>query len=149
MNWEATLAYLHYSAIFALCGAVMVEYVFLRQPDVRPYIAMLARTDIVYGITAIAVLVTGLCRVFWFGKGVDFYLATWLFHAKIFLAVLTALVSLVPTLRILRWKKDAAVGALVQPPANQKSTRLLVLLEMHLIFLMPLCAVFMARGYGQ
>lgn len=149
MNWEATVAYLHYAAIFALCGALLTEYALLRQADLRPFINMIARTDLVYGICALAVLATGLARLFWFGKGADFYVATWLFHLKISLFVLTLLVSIVPTLRITRWRRAQAEGTLQLEPGAHKPVRLLVLLEMHLVFAMPLAAVFMARGYGQ
>lgn len=149
MNWEATVAYLHYASIFALSGALLTEYALLRQPDLRPFITMLGRTDLIYGICALVVLATGLVRLFWFGKGTDFYLATWLFHAKLSLFVLTVLVSIVPTVRISRWRRAQAAGTLQLEPGAHKPVRLLVLLEMHLVFAMPLLAVFMARGYGQ
>lgn len=148
MNGEAIAAFLHYGAIFSLAGALMVEYALVRQPDVRPFVGIIARADLIYGIAALAVLLTGLARFGWYGKGIDFYLATWLFHAKVTLFILTALVSIVPTLRFLRWKKQVAAGGGVDA-REQRSTRLLVLLELHLVFLIPLLAVFMARGYGQ
>lgn len=149
MNMEALMAALHYGAIFSLAGTLMVEYVFLRQPDVRPYIDMLARTDIIYFIAAIFVVATGLARTFWYGKGLDFYLGTWLFHLKITLIVLTVLISIAPTLRILRWQREQAAGTLAAAPSDQRSTRLLVLLEMHIVFTLPFIAVYMARGYGR
>lgn len=149
MHMEAFMAALHYGAIFSLAGALMVEYVFLRQADVRPYVNMLARTDIIYFIAAIFVVGTGLARTFWYGKGLDFYLGTWLFHLKVTLVVLVGLISIVPTLRILRWKRALAAGTLAAPPPEQKSTRLLVLLEMHLVFALPFIAAWMARGAGR
>lgn len=144
MNGEAIVAYFHYVLAFALAGALMVEYALLRQPDVRPFIGMLARTDMIYGLCALTVLATGLLRVFWFGKGVDFYLGTWLFHAKVTLFVLVGLMSIVPTVRFLRWRRTAQVDA-----AEHRSTKRIVLIELHLVFLIPLLAVFMARGYGH
>ncbi|MFZ5724618.1 MAG: DUF2214 family protein [Pseudomonadota bacterium] len=149
MNGEAIVAYFHYASIFALAGALMVEYVLLRQPDLRPFVALLARADLVYGLCALAVLVTGLLRLFAFGKGVDFYTGSWLFHAKLSLFVLTALVSIVPTVRFTRWRRAQLAGTLAITPGEHRAMRLILLLEMHLVFLIPLFAVFMARGYGQ
>ncbi len=149
MNWEATFAYLHYAAIFALTGALMAEYTLLRQPDVRPFVPMLARMDLILGLCALTVLLTGLSRLFWFGKGVDFYVATWLFHLKLTLFVMAVLVSIVPSVKLAKWRRAERAGTLEITPAEQKSVRLLVLLEMHFIFVIPLVAVFMARGYGQ
>lgn len=149
MHMEAFMAALHYGAIFSLAGALMVEYALLRQEDVRPYVNMLARTDIIYFIAAIFVVGTGIARTVWYGKGLDFYLGTWLFHLKVTLVVLVGLISIVPTLRILRWKRALAAGALGGVPPEQKSTRLLVLLQMHLVFALPFIAAWMARGAGR
>lgn len=148
MNWEAVFAYLHYAAIFALAGAMLVEYALLRQPDVNPFVAMLARTDLIYGIAAVAVLATGLARLFSYGKGLDWYLGTWLMHLKLTLFVLVALVSIVPTLRFIRWKKLQAAGGRVAP-GEQRGMRLLLLVQMHVVFLLPLLGVLIARGYGR
>lgn len=148
MNWEALFAYLHYAAIFALAGAMLVEYALLRQPDVNPFVNMLARTDLIYGLAALAVLATGLARLFSYGKGLDWYLGTWLMHLKLTLFVLVALVSIVPTLRFIRWKKRLAAGGRVEP-GEQRGMRLLVLVQMHIVFLLPLLGVLIARGYGR
>lgn len=149
MNWEAIFAYLHYAAILALSGAIMAEYTLLRQPDLRSFVTLLARIDLILGVCALAVLLTGLSRLFWFGKGVDFYVATWLFHLKLSLFVLAALVSVVPSLKLAKWRRAARKGALAITSGEQKTVRRLVLLEMHFVFVIPLVAVFMARGYGQ
>lgn len=148
MNWEALFAYLHYAAIFALAGAMLVEYALLRQPDLNPFVNMLARTDLIYGIAAVAVLATGLTRLFAYGKGLDWYMGTWLMHLKLSLFVLVALVSIVPTLRFIQWKKRLAAGGSVAP-GEQRGMRLLVLLQMHVVFLLPLLGVLIARGYGR
>lgn len=70
---DALLAYLHYISIFTLIVFLTAEAVVLR-PDMTPEIRKrLARYDAVFGFAALAVLITGLLRVFYGAKGYAFY----------------------------------------------------------------------------
>ena len=66
------------------------------------------------------------------------------------LQVLMVSVILKPTLRFIRWRNAAASDETFQPDGKDLATvRRVVFLELHLLALIPLAAVFMARGIGN
>lgn len=147
---DALLAYLHYLSIFTLIVFVTAEAVVLR-PDMTPAIRKrLAIYDAVYGASAGAVLISGLLLLFYGAKGVAFYVHNPVFHIKMGLFVLVALMSIRPTLAILRWKRQGkTLPDFVPTPAEIAKVRRWVMLEAHLIIFIPLAAVLMARGIGM
>ena len=147
---DALLAYLHYISIFTLIVFLTAEAVVLR-PDMTPEIRRrLARYDAVFGMAALAVLVTGVLRVLYGAKGAAFYLHNPVFHVKIGLYILVGLLSIMPTVAILRWKKQGkTLPDFVPTPSEIAKTRRWVMVESHLIIFIPLAAVLMARGIGM
>jgi putative membrane protein len=147
---DALLAYLHYISIFTLIVFLTAEAVVLR-PDMTPEIRRrLARYDAVFGMAALAVLVTGVLRVHYGAKGAAFYLHNPVFHVKIGLYILVGLLSIMPTVAILRWKKQGkTLPDFVPTPAEIAKVRRWVMIESHLIIFIPLAAVLMARGIGM
>lgn len=149
MLTDALLALVHYLAIFGLVAALTGEAVLLRPGMTPPMLARLARYDIAYFVAAMLALGSGLGRLLMGAKGVDVYLANPWFHAKMGLFILIALISLLPTLTILRWKKQARrLPDFVPLPAELSHVRRWVMIQMHVLMLLPLCAVMMARGIG-
>jgi putative membrane protein len=147
---DALLAYLHYISIYTLIVFLTAEAVVLR-PDMTPEIRRrLARYDAVFGMAALAVLVTGVLRVLYGAKGAAFYLHNPVFHVKIGLYILVGLLSIMPTVAILRWKKQGkTLPDFVPTPAEIAKVRRWVMIESHLIIFIPLAAVLMARGIGM
>ncbi|HYG45370.1 MAG TPA: DUF2214 family protein [Bordetella sp.] len=149
MLQDALLAWIHYLAIFLLVVAMTAQTVLLRPAMADTAVRRLALYDRLYLASAIAVLVTGLLRLMMGAKGAAFYMANPWFHAKIGLFVLIALCSIPPTLAFLRWNKQARQHAGYVPEAGQiKKARRWVMVEVHLLVLLPLCAALMARGIG-
>jgi putative membrane protein len=71
------------------------------------------------------------------------------FHVKITLFVLVALVSIKPTRVFMRWRKAAAADAAFRVDEHEwRSMKRFLMAELHLIALIPLAAVLMARGIG-
>lgn len=147
MNGEVIAASLHHIALLVMIGVLYTEYTLLRQDDIRPHIATLSRIDLFYGLAALTLIAAGLARVFVYGKGLDFYLATPFFHAKMTAVVLVALLSIPPTLQFIRWRRAERDGTLSIDPAIHKRMRRFVAIEAHLVFIIPILAVLMARGY--
>ena len=147
---DALLAYLHYISIFTLIVFLSAEAVVLR-PDMTPEIRKrLGRYDAVFGVAALAVLVTGLLRVFYGAKGYAFYVHNPVFHIKVGLFILVGLLSIKPTITILRWNKQGkTLPDFVPTPSEIAQTRRWVMIESHLIIFIPLAAVLMARGIGM
>jgi putative membrane protein len=147
---DALLAYLHFSALFVLVAFLGAQVFLLRAQPGAATIAMLSRSDVGYFVAAILVLATGLGRLFFGIKGAGFYAGNPLLYVKLVLFLVIGLVSIKPTLRYIRWRKTLAAQPGFTPPAAEvTSARRVVMLELHLLALIPLAAVFMARGMGQ
>jgi len=108
------------------------------------------RVDLVYGISAGLLLVVGLLRVFFFEKGVNFYIHSPFFWVKMTTFLIVGLLSIDPTIRYIRWNKTLKEDK--TPEINEtefKRTRLLLWLELAGIAIILFSAAMMARGIGM
>jgi putative membrane protein len=127
-----------------LVGELVLCHPGMSAGDVR----LLARIDIAFFAGALLAAATGLGRLFFWGKGVDFYLPNPVFWVKMALYVIIAGLSVRPTMQFIRWNRAARHGAL--PSEGQVvAVRRSIHLELGLLALMPLVAVLMARGVGR
>lgn len=150
MTLEALLAYAHFLAILTLVVFIASEAALCRPEWMNPTIVnRLVTVDRIYGIAAGAVLVTGLLRIYLGMKGSSYYWGNWLLHVKLTLFVITGLISIAPTLRFIRWKKQLQAGGALPAADEVRKTRKLVMVQAHIIPLIPLAAVFLARGFGS
>ena len=144
---DALLAYLHFTAIFILFAFLSVEVVLIRGALDEAAIRLLGRTDLWYFGSAIAVLVTGILRLVFGAKGADFYLQSWPIYVKIGLFVVIAVISVIPTLAFIRWRRFLDHDRSWQvPPEERSRMRRLIMVEVHLAALIPVFAVIMSRG---
>ena len=142
------LASLHHLLAFGLLAMIVSQSVLLSREVDAQTLRRLGGIDRGLGLVAGLLLVVGLMRVFQGIKGPDFYLHNPWFHAKFGAFVLAALLSLWPTLRIIRWRKALTSGSGALPaPAEVASVRRIVRFELLLIALILVCAAGMAR-YG-
>jgi uncharacterized membrane protein len=74
--------YLDFLGIMTLMATLLAEHVTLQPHMTRVYIQRLATIDLLSGIAAGIVLLTGLLRFAYFGKGVHFYLGIRCFTSK-------------------------------------------------------------------
>jgi putative membrane protein len=149
MTLDAILQYLHISAILALVVFIASEAALCRPEWMNANIVeRLVTVDRIYGIAAGAVLVTGLVRIYLGPKGSSWYWGNGLLHLKITLFVVVALISIVPTLRFARWRKALRAGGALPQAQDVRQARKLVMLQAHIIALIPLAAAFLARGFG-
>ena len=79
-------------------------------------------------------------------KGLDWYWHQPLLHFKFGMFVVIGLISIKPTLTYRRWVKalDARQG--LPEEREVRATRRLVMLQAHLLMLIPIAAVMLARG---
>jgi putative membrane protein len=147
---DAALAYLHFAAILLVAGFLAAEAMLLRGDLGARDLAALVRSDVAYALSAILVLATGLARVFYGAKGAAFYADNPVFWVKVGLFLAIGLASIRPTAAFLRWRRAARTGAGFSVPAAEvRGARRYVLVELHLLALLPLAAVLMARGIGH
>jgi putative membrane protein len=149
MTLEAILAYVHFLAILTMVVFIASEAALCRVDWLNAAaVERIARVDMVYGIAAIAVLLTGLARTWWGMKGTAWYWTNPLLHVKLGLFIIVGVLSIFPTLTYFRWRKAVRASGTLPDAADIKKTRKLVMIQAHLIALIPLVAVFLARGFG-
>jgi putative membrane protein len=147
---DAILAYLHYAAIFMLFSFLTVEAVLIRRPLDAATIGLLGRADLWFGAASVAVLATGFLRAIYGAKGPDFYFSAWPVYVKVGLFLAVGIISIKPTLTFIQWRRALAHDAAWQVPAEeQRRTRRLILVEVHLAAMIPVFAVIMSRGLGS
>jgi len=149
MTIEALLAYAHILSILMMVTFLASETALCRSEWMNEkLVERLARVDLLYGISALAVLATGLARTWWGLKGTAWYWGQPLLHAKVTLFVVIGAMSLVPTRRFLAWRRAVRAGGGLPAPEQVRATRRLVMIEAHLVAVIPLLATFLARGMG-
>ncbi len=150
MVLDAVLAYFHYVAIFMLFAYLVAETMILKRALDAATIRRLGKIDLIYGAMAVAVLVTGFLRLVYGAKGADFYLNAWPVYVKIGLFLLVAVISVIPTLAFVRWRRYLDHDPAWQVPADeQRRMRRLITIQLHLAGMIPVFAVIMSRGLGH
>jgi putative membrane protein len=147
---DATLAYLHFSAIFLLVAFMAIELLLIRSALEERAVRLLGRIDVFYFGAAMAVLVTGFLRLVFGAKGPDFYLNAWPIYVKLGLFIAVAVVSISPTLTFIRWRRALDHDPAWRVPEDERiKVRRLLLIQLHLAALIPVFAVVMSRGLGR
>jgi putative membrane protein len=150
MTLEALLSYAHILAILTMTVFLASEAALCRTEWLNAAVVeRLAKIDMVYGASAIAVLLTGAARVIWGAKGMGWYLTNPLLHVKFTLFIVMGLLSIGPTLAYLRWRRALRADGTLPDALQVRNTRRLVMVQAHILPLVPLAAVFMARGFGK
>lgn len=137
--------YLHFLSILVLFAALVAEHLLLAVRMTRAELARVAVVDAFYGISAVGALATGAVMLFWVGKGSAFYLGSWIFHLKLGLFFTAALISIWPTLKLIRLRRGDPADTVDVP----KALIMCVRLELLLVALIPLTAVLAVAGYGR
>lgn len=145
---DVVVAYLHFIGIIAIATTLIVEWLHLDASENLDWMRRLAWVDFVYLAAAILVLVTGMLRLLWYGKGPSFYLHNPFFYIKLALFVAIGLISIAPTRYMLRWRRDA-IASMPPPPEEVAHVRRYLLAELAMFILIPLFAVLAARGIGS
>lgn len=144
---ESLLAYAHFVAILSVVVFLTSEAALCRSEWLNAAVVRrLARLDVIYQAAAIAVLLTGLARTWWGVKGMGWYWHQPLLHIKLTLFVLIGLISIKPTLAFMRWRKQLDATGALPNEAEVRGVRRLVMIEAHLLVLVPLAATLLARG---
>jgi putative membrane protein len=149
MTLEALLAYAHLLAILTMVVFISSEAALCRVEWINPRVVeRLGKVDMVYGIAAGAVLLTGIARTWWGIKGTPWYWGNGLLHLKLALFIAVGLISIKPTLMFRRWKNELNASGALPAEGQVREARKWVMIQAHLIALIPLVAVFLARGFG-
>lgn len=141
---DLLVRYLHFVSILALSAALLGQWLFISREMSRRRVIMLQKLDIIYGLGAVLVLVTGFLQWFVVGKPAVYYSENGLFHVKVTLFLVIGLVSIYPSVFFGRRRKGDPDETLGIPAMVIWSVRV----EVMLLLIMPLLATLMARGIG-
>ena len=146
MLTDLLLAIAHHILIFALAAILTAELILVRPQMTAGDVGRVARVDVAYGAVAGLILVIGFARVFFGLKGAEFYFANGWFHAKLTAFVVVGLLSIVPTMRFLKWRRAQRTEPGFVPPSDEiKKMRRFIHLEAGIFILIPVFAAMMVR----
>ena len=146
---SAGVAYVHYLSFMLCFAALVVERRLIRPDPDRRTATVMVITDVIYGMAALALLVSGILRVLYFGQGSEFYTSNPLFWWKVGLYLSVGGLSLYPTITYVLWAIPLRKGEL--PKVSEAlASRLGWIINIELVgfALIPLMATLMARGVG-
>jgi putative membrane protein len=145
-------AFLHHLAAFTLVGALAIEFILMGQATSEqgltvPVAKRLVIADAVLGAAATLLLIVGLLRVFFFEKGAEYYFHSHAFMAKLSIFIAVAVLSIIPTLEFLSWRKALSAGQAPQvAPEKLRLIKKLLHGELMAVALILVFAAIMARG---
>jgi putative membrane protein len=149
MTLDFFLASSHHIALLLLVAVLGGEALLLRQPPSEAILRSLGRVDALYGLSALALLLIGGARLSAGAKGIEFYSGNPVFWLKIAIFVVIGVISIVPTVRFIRWRKMHAQTGQLPDGTVWQSTRKLVMAQLHLLPFVAIAAAAMARGLGH
>jgi putative membrane protein len=147
---DLVLAIVHHLLVFTLAGILAFEIGTVSLIMKRDEILRVARVDIWYGVLAGLIIIVGFMRAAVAAKGWAYYEVNLFFWAKISTFVVIALLSIAPTMAIIRWRNVLQTDAAFAPPSDViRRVRGYLWAEAALFLLLPAFAAAMARGYGE
>ena len=146
---SAFVAYVHYLGIILCFGALLYERIFLKVDLNKKEVINMIIADVIYGIAGLAILVTGILRVKYFGQGGEFYLSNPIFWFKVSLYVIVGLLSLYPTTTYILWAIPLSKNELpIISDTIVKRFKFIISTELVCFTIIPFFATLMARGIG-
>lgn len=141
---DALLAWAHHLCAFALFAILFSEWCLTAQGQDRAGVLRLARLDMYYGLCATMMLAAGAARLLWGAKGWEYYAGNALFWAKLGCFALIGMLSVTPTIRILRWRREASELS----PESIRPVRRWMSFQLLVIPILLLLASLIARGFN-
>ena len=148
MTLEAVLAALHLVAILTFVVFLSSQAALCRTEWMNAAVVeRLVRLDVIYGAAALVMIGSGLARLFWGIKGVSWYVSQPLFHIKITIVVVMAILSIWPSIMFRRWRRQLQATGALPDELEVKKVRRLVMIQSHVLPVVAVIAVFWARGW--
>ena len=146
---SALVAYVHYLGIILCFGALIFERIILKINLSKNETISIINADVIYGIAGLAILITGILRVKYYGQGGEFYTSNPIFWLKVSLYVLIGLISLYPTTTYILWAIPLSKNKLPVISENLVNRfRIIIMAELVGFAVIPFFATLMSRGIG-
>ena len=147
MIWSIVGSFLHFLAVFGVCAMVVYELVFLTPTPSLTTAKNIQRADMIYGLSALLVVLMGFIRVYYFEKGPDYYFNNPFFWIKLNAFAGVGLLSIYPSIKFFQWKpllKSKTAPLLTTQTYH--ILRTLLILEVIGLLVMMISASLMAKG---
>jgi len=147
MTLEAVLAYLHLMAILSWVVFISSTAALARVEWLNAAVVdRLVRVDLIANVGGALVLLSGLARMGWGMKGAAWYGAQPLLWAKLVLMAVMLAAAWRTRVQLLSWQRRLRSSGQL-PPADEIATlRQRVMRSSHLMLLLPIAGVMLARG---
>ncbi len=146
---SALVAYIHYLGIILCFASLLFERFTLKVNLTRNETISMIFADVIYGLAGVALLITGILRVKYFGQGGDFYTHNPIFWIKVTLYIIIGLLSLYPTITYVLWAIPLSKNKLPDISENLvKRFKIIITTELLGFATIPFFASLMARGIG-
>ena len=146
---SALVAYVHYLGIILCFSALMFERIMLKINLNKNETISIIIADVIYGIAGLAILITGILRVKYYGQGGEFYTSNPIFWVKVSLYIVIGLISLYPTTTYILWAIPLSKNKLPIISENLvKRFKLIIMTELVGFAVIPFFVTLMARGIG-
>jgi len=146
---DLVLAIAHHLLVFLLAGILAFEIGVIRSTMTGADILRVGRVDLWYGTLAAAIIVVGFSRAVFAAKGWAYYATNGFFWAKMACFAAVGLLSIMPTISLIRWQRSLGRDASFTPSGEDVlSVRSYLWAEAAFFALIPAFAAVMARGYG-
>jgi putative membrane protein len=147
MTLDALLAYLHFAAILTAVVFVASQAALCRPEWVNPAVVhRLVRVNTIYLAALVLILLSGAARAQWGLKGPGWTWVQPLLHVKLALTLAMLVMAAGPTRRYARWRQQLEGNGALPDEAEIRATRRSVMIASHLMLIIPLAAVLLARG---
>jgi len=144
---DLALAIVHHLLVFSLAGILAFEIGAIRSDMTHDEVVRTARVDLWYGVLAAGIVAVGFVRAVYAAKGWAYYSVNVLFWAKICTFVIVGLLSIGPTVALIRWRRASADQAGFSPAEHElRNVRRFLWAQAAFFALIPAFAAAMARG---
>jgi putative membrane protein len=147
MTLDALLAYVHFAAILTAVVFVASQAALCRPEWMNAAVVhRLVRVNTIYLIATGLVLLSGAARAQWGIKGPEWTWAQPLLHLKLALTLAMLVMAAGPTRRYARWRQQLEGNGALPDAGEVRAVRRSVMIASHLMLVVPLAAVLLARG---
>jgi putative membrane protein len=140
---ELLVRYLHFIGIISLASGLVVEQFLISKEVSVTEMKKLAAADAMCGMGSLLILISGSLLWLAVGKPAVFYSGNWVFYTKLTIFLGIIVLAIYPAVFFIKNRNSKATVITIP-----HSIIILIRLELVLLFIIPLFAVFMARGYG-
>jgi putative membrane protein len=150
MTLDAWLSALHFVLVFGVVAVLAAQAALVRPGMSVSGLRLAAQLDRGYGAASLLLLGAGFARVFFGAKGASFYLSNPVFWIKLALFAAVGLLSIAPTVHLIRWSRRLRDQPSFLPPdADVRGVRRWLHAEAIVLAFIPFAAAALARGVGH